>query len=180
MCLCGASIFPRMQALTTRRKSLAFQHSDIPGKDVQLTQRPQRHSSPRETTAPLVATPDSSPHRLAALEPRPPPRAASPAPSCFARPELLRPPRAASPAPSCFAVTPRRRTAPRAPPPPRRAHTAHCRAATRRPTAAPSSSPAPRPELLRRHASPPHCASNCVWQRSSSATSASSSCCTQP
>ena len=70
---------PRMQALTTRRKSLAFQHSDIPGKNLQLTQRPQRHSSPRHT---------------------------------------------------------------------------------RRPTASPRSSPAPRPELLRRHASPPHCASS--------------------
>jgi hypothetical protein len=65
-------------------------------------------------------------------------------------PPLVAPPphraRAPPPAPSCFAVTPRRRTAPRAPP--------------RRPTAAPSSSPAPSPEQLRHHASPPHCASS--------------------
>ena len=51
---------PRMQALTTRRKSLAFQHSDIPGKDLQLTQRPQRHSSPHHTRRP-TASPRSSP-----------------------------------------------------------------------------------------------------------------------
>ena len=66
---------PRMQALTTRSKSLAFQQSDIPGKNLQLTQRPQRHSSPRHTRRP-TASPRSSP---------------------TPRPELLRPPRAASP-----------------------------------------------------------------------------------
>jgi len=85
---------PRMQALTTRGKSLAFQHCDM--------RHPRQGStSHTETTAPFVATPHSSPHRLTPLEPHPP------------------------------------------------------------------------PQLLRRHASPPHC----VWQRSSSATSASSSCC---
>ena len=143
---------PRMQALTTRSKSLAFQQSDIPGKNLQLTQRPQRHSSPRHTRRP-TASPRSSP------TPRPellrPPRAASPSRLAAALrlelrhllvelilhtavPPLVAPPphraRAPPPAPSCFAVTLRRRTAPRtasgsapAPPPPRRAHAAHSR-----------------------------------------------------